>query len=173
MSGRICCCHPHHFPAEHGHAAQHLCHKRVPLHHATCPPVHANQECTRLQSPAHCRGREWQPYACKSHKSALSLPWLCDLCFGPCSVAIHCTYCELYLGICKIVGVCLTKRTCSLRDILMPSAIACNDFCRMCGARCFAVCLDGSCCSSCTQAALLMLCCSPHPQLSPLPVTLL
>lgn len=56
VPGRFCCCHPHHVPPEHGHAAQHFCHKRVPLHHATRPTVNANQKRARLQSSAHCSG---------------------------------------------------------------------------------------------------------------------
>ena len=74
VPGRFCCCHPHHIPPEHGHAAQHFCHKRVPLHHAARPTVNANQERARLQSSAHCSRREWQPHACKCHESSFLLP---------------------------------------------------------------------------------------------------
>lgn len=86
---------------------------------------------------------------------------------SPCSMATDCPYIHP-LSICG----CPTTCVCSLRDMFTPSAISCDEFCRMCGVRCFAVCPDGSCCSSCTLAAPLMLYSSPHPQLSLPPVTL-
>ena len=87
VPGRVCCGHPHHISPEHGHAAQYVCHKRVPLHHATRPTVNASQECTRLQSSAHCSRRERQPHACKCHKSAFLLPGPIQHDFGTCQLS--------------------------------------------------------------------------------------
>ncbi len=60
-------------PAEHGHAAQHLCHDRRALHAAALARLHGAQERPGLPRPArHCR-RERQPPRGASSTQMLSL----------------------------------------------------------------------------------------------------